>query len=75
MNISTDLNIINLEKTHCKRGHIAQCLADKNMHEAPHFEYFGKRVQRGTVVLHTKNGDFALKFRCENGWLASAEIM
>lgn len=75
MNISPDLDIINLEKTHCKHGYIAQCLAVKNMHEAPQFEYFGKRVQRGTVLLHTKNGDFALKFGCDNGWLTYAEIL
>lgn len=75
MNIKADLDIINIEKTHCKRGHIVQCLADKNMHETLKCEYFGKRVQRGTVVLHTKNGDFALKFRCENGWLTYAEII
>lgn len=75
MSINESLKIINLEKTGCKRGHIAQCLASKGMHDAPRYEYIGKRVHRGTVVLHTKNGDFDLKFRCENGWLTYAEII
>ena len=75
MNINENLKIVNLEKTGCKRGHIVQCLADNTKHDAPKYAYFGTRVQRGTVALHTVNGDFVLKFRAENGWLTYAEVL
>lgn len=75
MNVPSNLTIINLEKTGCKKRHIAHCLSDRSMHGKTQYDYFGKRVQRGQTVLHTKNGDFALKFRSECGWLTYAEIV
>lgn len=74
MNISENLEIKNLKRTGCSRGHIAQCIADKNLHGAPEYEYFGKRVQRGRMLLHTKKGDMVLRFRCNYGWLTNAEL-
>lgn len=75
MNIPNELEIINIMKTDCKKAHIAQCLSDASMHDEIKYDYFGQRVQRGKVLLHTKNGDFTLKFRAENGWLTYAEII
>lgn len=74
-NISEKTEIKNLEKTGCTKGHIQQCISDKNLHEKPIYEYFGKRVSRGVVRLHTKNGGFWLKFREQNGWATDVEIL
>lgn len=74
-NISMTTKIKNLKKTGCTKGHIENCIHDRNLHEKPNFSYFGKTVTKGTVLLHTKNGDFTLKFDEKNGWARSAEIL
>ncbi len=74
-NISMTTKIKNLEKAGCTKAHIAQCIYDRNLHEKPNFSYFGKTVAKGTMLLHTKNGDFTLKFDEKNGWARSAEIL
>lgn len=71
MNIGKNTHIEGIEKTKCKVEHINHCLNARGMHEVVRTDYFGPRVQRGTVLLHTKNGDFSAKFVCENGWLQS----
>lgn len=74
-NISMTTKIKNLKKTGCTKAHIEQCVWDRNLHEKPNFSYFGKTVAKGTMLLHTKNGDFTLKFDEKNGWARSAEIL
>lgn len=73
--ITVETEIKNLEKTGCTKGHINQCLHDKNMRERPNYLYFGKHVSKGTVLLHTCNGDFTLKFAEKDGWARSVEIL
>ena len=74
-NIADNKIIVGLKKTGCSKGHIAQCISDKNLHENPKYTYVGKRVQRGAMVLHTKNGDFTLMFDVENGWAREVVIL
>ena len=74
-NISMTTKIKNLKKTGCTKGHIENCIHDRNLHEKPNFSYIGKTVAKGTMLLHTKNGDFTLKFDEKNGWARSAEIL
>lgn len=73
MNISKNTEIINLPNG-LTTEHIQQCIADKNLHTTSKYSYFGIRVQRGTMMLHTKAGDYEVTFRCENGWLTSLEF-
>lgn len=75
MNISDNINIVNINKTGCSVAHIRQCLSDASLHDAPIYEYYGSHVQRGTVDIHTKNGTFKMKFRAENSWITDAEII
>lgn len=75
INIPDGFKIVNLEKTGCSREHIQQCLNDHNLRERINWRYLGKIVGRGSVVLHTKNGDFTLKFKTRYGWVKEAEIL
>ena len=74
-NIGKNTAIKNLEKTGCTIGHIQQCISDKNKHEEPVYTYDGARVQKGTILLHTCQGDFTLKFDVENAWARAIEII
>lgn len=74
-NISEKTIITGLEKTGCTKSHIVACLHDKNKHKNPEYSYIGKIVSKGTVLLHTCNGDFTLKFVEKNGWARSVEIL
>lgn len=74
-NIPDSLEIIGLEKTGCKKSHIVQCVSDHTKHDRPKFDYFGTHVARGTVVLHTKNGDFTLAFDEKDGGARRVEIL
>lgn len=74
-NIGMTTKIKTIEKTGCTKAHIEQCLHNKNLHEKPNYTYFGKHVSKGTVLLHTKNGDFILKFDECDGWARSVEIL
>ena len=67
MNLSEKTKITGMEKNGCTFGHIAHQL---NRITAKYkYSYFGKRVQRGTVTIQTKNGPFSAKFRAENFWI------
>lgn len=74
-NIGENTKVLGLEKTHCKLSHIQQCLYDKNAHEIPIYDYLGKFVQRGTIVLHTCKGDHKLKFKVNSGWAEIIEFI
>ena len=74
-NIGMTTKIKNLERTGCSKMHIEQCLHDKNLHEEPKYSFYGKTVTKGTVILHTKNGDYKLKFDEKNNWARAVEIL
>lgn len=73
-NVSDSLEIKGIEKTGCTRGHIIHCISDKNAHEIPKDTYFGSTVRKGSMVLHTKNGDFTLHYDEKNGWARALSI-
>ena len=68
MNISKNTKITGLPED-ISIGHIQQCLDDKTMHSDIKYDYYGKRVQRGSIVLHTKAGNLKATFKCESNWL------
>ena len=72
--IPYNIEIVGLESTGCSRGHIKQCISDKKLREAAQYTYFGKTVSKGTIVLHTSNGDMLLTFDEKNGWARSVSI-
>ena len=74
-NISDKIEIVNLEKTNCKRGHIEHCVVDQTRHDEPRYTYFGSKVQKGTMILHTVKGDFKLKFDVKNAWARKLEFI
>lgn len=73
-NISESTKITGLEKTGCKISHIQHCLNVNSMHSKPVYTYYGKHVSKGTVVIHTKNGDFTIRFDEKNNWARELEI-
>ena len=73
-NIGENTKIVGLEKIGCKVSHLQNCLHEKGKHEVPKYDYFGKFVSRGSILVHTKNGDFTLKFKERNGWAEYVEI-
>ena len=73
-NIGEKTEIKGLEKIGCNVGHLKDCLHTNGKHEKPNYSYFGTKISRGTIVLHTKNGDFTATFVDENGWLKEIEI-
>lgn len=73
-NISEHTIIYGFENTGITKGHLQQCLMDKNLHEKPVFSYFGKTIFRGTIIIHSCKGDFNLLFCSENGWLKVISI-
>ena len=73
-NIPENIEIIGLKETGCKPSHIQQCIHDKHLHDNVKYTYFGKRVRRGSMVLHTKAGDYLLCFAEKNGWATHLEI-
>ena len=74
-NIGEKTKIKGLEKTGCKISHIQACLHDKNSHEPVRYKYFGSRVSKGNVLVHTAKGDFNLYFEEENGWCRLIEVL
>ena len=75
MNINEKTEIIGLDKIGCTVGHLQACLHEKGMHEKYNYTYFGKKSSKGTVCLHTKNGDFTVKFHEKCGWLQKVEVL
>ncbi len=69
MNISEKTIIKGIEKTGCKRNHLAHCLNAHGMSEVKKYNYFGIHTQRGIVELRTKVGTFEAVFSCKNGWV------
>lgn len=73
-NIPENLKIIGLKETGCKPSHIQQCIYDKHLHDNVKYTYLGTRVSRGSMVLHTKTGEYLLDFVERNGWATYLEI-
>lgn len=69
------IKFVNLELCGCTPGHIVYCFDNWRTHDQPRYDYWGPRAQRGIVTLHTKNGDFDLRFKEERGHLTYAEIL
>lgn len=73
-NIGEKTEIVGIENAKCKLSHIDACLHDKTKREPIKYDYFGKIVTRGTVVVHTKVGDLSIRFKEKNGWAERIEI-
>ena len=58
-----------------KVGRLAHAVADKNMHRNLKYDYLGKIVQRGTVEVFLKEGWKTIRFRVENGWAKTIEVI
>lgn len=56
-------------------SHLQQCLSDRSKHEAPRYTYFGTKVRKGSVLIHTADGDRVVTFREENGWATEIAII
>lgn len=74
MNISKKTVISNMPEG-ITVPHLQACLGTKGLHEKTEYSYFGKRVSRGTIVLHTKKGNWKIKFTEKDGWLKTIEFL
>lgn len=71
-NICEKTEMVGFERM--KIGHIQHVInSDKNKNVK--YSYFGKRVQRGTMQLHTKYGVLNVKFDVECGWARRLEVV
>ena len=71
--ISPKTIIHGLEKTGCSISHIQHCIY---MNKEPvNYSYFGPRVAKGSLIVHTKNGDFTIRFHETNGWADEIQIV
>jgi len=66
MNISESTIIVGYSG---KRGTLAHALTDKTQHRNIHYDYFGKRVTRGTVEVFVSGRWQTASFRSENSWI------
>ena len=71
MNIGSNTNIIG----NVKPGTLAQALADKNLHRNFKHDYFGARVQRGTVEVYLSGEWRTVRFDCADGWCREVEVL
>lgn len=74
ININEKTRITGLGLAEISREHLQQCLHDRNKHAEPQYEYFGKRVVKGTTIIHSCKGHFYVDFNCEKGWARSIKI-
>lgn len=58
-----------------KRTTLGAALSDKNLHRNVCFEYFGKRVQRGTVEVCLAGSWRTVRFDSADGWAKSLEVI
>lgn len=72
-NISEKTEIIGIEKTGCTREHLQHCINKKS--EPPKYKRFGKFSSSGTMVVHTKNGDFTIEFAEKRGWAKMVKVL
>ena len=57
-----------------KRAALGQALADRNLHRALHYDYFGARTQRGTVQV-LLNGEWrTVRFAAGRGWARTLDV-
>lgn len=73
--IPDDLLIVGIEKTECDRGHIQQCLNAQGGHELPHYTFMDPNMCLGTVLVHTRKGDFTLSFAVSAGVVKSLVVL
>ena len=57
-----------------KFSHLTHQLTS-GQHEPVRYKYFGSRVSKGKVVVHTCKGDFELYFEEENGLCRLIEVL
>lgn len=74
-NITENTILTGLEKTGCTWSHINSCMNEKGKHEKPVFTYYGPQVSKGSILVHTKNGDFTVRFDEKNGLARKVEII
>lgn len=75
MNISDKTNIIGMPKG-ISRAHLQQMIHDHTKVVEIKYDYFGKRVARGTMTVMVKgNRQVVFKFRLNYGWLTDIEFL
>ena len=74
-NINSNTKFIGLQGTGLTQARISACVNDKTKHSNVRYDYFGRRVRRGTMTLNTKNGNFVIAFKEKNGWAVDVEIL
>lgn len=53
---------------------IERCLSDEHLHTIISYDYNGKKVQRGKLMLHTRRGSYSARFEARDGKLTELEF-
>lgn len=58
-----------------KSSALQQAVSDRNLHRDSKFDYFGRRVRRGTVEVFLRGEWKQIRFDVERGWAKSVEVL